>query len=867
MNKNNWYLAIITAITIISIDLPGQANNLELFESYDTNYLATRPERIARSSIDSKQPLQEAQRLYKLGKLDAAKELLEKYINDLINRPNSIAAIIAKINLGLIYEQTGEFDRANHLIDDSIADISNLQDSPEAEKLAAQALNIKGQIQLSMGQSEQALDIWKKTANIYQKIGELKGRIEAEINQSQALQSIGLYNEASKKLLAIKTSLNSEPANIIKIRAMQSLGSVMQRLGKLEDAKLILEESLKLAEANKSSQEIANILINLGNTARLQNRSEAAIEYYQRAVRESPTYDTQIQAQLNQISLLIEQGLARKAIDLVPEVEAKLAKLPLGRTEINSRINLASSLIKYLQRGSNSAESNSTIAQTVNLLSTAISDAQQLGDKRAESYAIGNLARLYEQNRRYDEAKQLTEQALLISQTINAPELVYQWQWQLGRITIALEDRSQAIAAYTQSVKTLKSIRSDLVATTSDIQFSFKESVEPVYRELVSLLLQPGANQDSLKQATKVIEDLQLAELDNFFRDACLNIKPVEIDKIDPKAAIFYPIILKDRLEVIVAIPGRPLYNYRTQLSERRLEDSLSQIRRGVLDLKKSLQPLLQNWYQFLIEPIESELAANEIKTIVFVPDGWLRNIPLSTLYDGEKYLVEKYSVAIAPSLQLIDPQPLARQKLQMLSAGLSEARQGYLPLPGVETELKQIQQTIPAQTLLDRTFTESNFNEQLKAVPYEIVHLATHGNFSSKAEDTFILTWDEKININELNSLLRSESKQLRPIELLVLSACQTALGDDRAALGLAGVAVRAGARSTLASLWDVNDRATTLLMTRFYQELAKSYTGKQEPITKAEALRRAQQSLLENENFSHPYYWSGFVLVGNWL
>lgn len=867
MNKNNWYFAIITAITIISIDLPGQANNLELFEIYNTNYLATRPERIARSSTDSKEPLQEAQRLYKLGNLDAARELLEKYINELINRPNSVAAIIAKINLGLIYEKTGEFSQANYLIDDSITDISDLEDSRESKRLEAQALNIKGQIQLSMGQSEQALDIWKKTANIYQKIGDLRGKTEVEINQSQALQSMGLYNEASKKLLAIKANLNSEPDNIIKIRAMQSLGSVLQRLGKLEESQSILEESLKLAETNKFSQDIANILIDLGNTARLQNRSEAAIEYYQRAVRESPTYDTQIQAQLNQISLLLDQGLARKAIALVPDIETKLAKLPLGRTEINSRINLASSLIKYLQRGSNSEESNAKIAQTVNLLSTAITHARELGDKKAETYAIGNLARLYEQNRRYDEAKQLTEQALQISQTINAPELVYQWQWQLGRITIALGDRPQAIAAYTQSLKTLKSIRSDLVATTSDVQFSFKESVEPVYRELVSLLLQPGASQDSLKQATKIIEDLQLAELDNFFRDACLNIKPVDIDKIDPKAAVFYPIILKDRLEVIVAIPGRPLYNYRTQLSERRLEDSLSQIRRGLLDLKKSLQPLLQNWYQFLIEPVESELAANEIKTIVFVPDGWLRNIPLSTLYDGKKYLVEKFSVAIAPSLQLIDPQPLARQKLQMLSAGLSEARQGFRPLPGVETELKQIQQTIPAQTLLDRTFTELNFDEKLKAVPYQIVHLATHGNFSSKAEDTFILTWDEKININELNSLLRAESKQLRPIELLVLSACQTALGDDRAALGLAGVAVRAGARSTLASLWDVNDRATTLLMTRFYQELAKSYTGKQEPITKAEALRRAQQSLLENENFSHPYYWSGFVLVGNWL
>jgi CHAT domain-containing protein len=856
MNKRKWYLIIMAFLLGISIDLPSQANTLE---RTDSNYLATIPDR------DNN--LQEARRLYELGDFAAAQDLLEKYINNLSKRPNSVATIIAKLNLALIYEKIGNFAEAEILIDDTIGNIANLEDKEQNKKLAALALNLKGQVQLSIAQPERALDTWKKTATLYQEISDIEGLTKAKINQSQALRYLGLYNEASKNLSAIKQSLDGQPASIIKTRALQSLGEVLQRLGKLEESQSILEESLKIAETNKFNQEIGNILISLGNTARLKNSSEAALEYYQKASRESYTYDIQIQGQLNQMSLFLEQGLAKKAIDLVPEVEEKLSKLPPGRSEINSRINLANSLIQYLEKNANSSESNSNIERVVNLLTTAITEARQLGDRKSEAYATGNLARLYEQNKRYAEAKQLTEKALLISQTINASELTYQWQWQLGRILLAENNKTEAIAAYSQSVKTLKLIRSDLVATTSEVQFSFKESVEPVYREFVSLLLQPGASQDDLKQARQVIEDLQLAELDNFFRDACLNVKPVEIDRVDPKAAILYPIILKDRLEVIVAIPGRPLYNYRTQLSERRLEESLSQIRRGVIDLKKSLQPLLENWHQFLIEPIENELTANEIKTIVFVPDGWLRNIPLGTLYDGKQYLVEKYSVAIAPSLQLIDPQPLARNKLQMLSAGLSEARQGFPPLPGVEAELKQIQQKIPSRTLLDPSFTESNFNKQFKAAPYEIVHLATHGNFSSKAEETFILTWDDKININELNSLLRSESKKLSPIELLVLSACQTALGDDRAALGLAGVAVRAGARSTLASLWDVNDRATTLLMTRFYQELAKSYTGQQETITKAEALRRAQQALLQNANFSHPYYWSGFVLVGNWL
>ncbi len=143
---------------------------------------------------------------------------------------------------------------------------------------------------------------------------------------------------------------------------------------------------------------------------------------------------------------------------------------------------------------------------------------------------------------------------------------------------------------------------------------------------------------------------------------------------------------------------------------------------------------------------------------------------------------------------------------------------------------------------------------------PFRVVHLATHGQFSSNAEDTFVLTWDDRINIDELSLLLRGDSKQLRPIDLLVLSACETATGDRLAALGLAGIAVRAGARSTIASLWAVSDEATVTLMTNFYQELSQGN------VTKAEALRRAQISVLNQEKFSHPFYWSAFILVGNW-
>ncbi|HCV31079.1 MAG TPA: hypothetical protein DGO89_13310, partial [Microcoleaceae bacterium UBA9251] len=532
----------------------------------------------------------------------------------------------------------------------------------------------------------------------------------------------------------------------------------------------------------------------------------------------------------------------------------------------------------------NLVEGLSTISQfsipnyqdTAQLLADSVQVAHSLKDQRAEAYALGNLGKIYEENQQWPEARKLTEKALLLSQAISAPDIAYQWQWQLGRILKNQGQTPGALASYTQAVSTLQSLRSDLVTISSDVQFSFRESVEPVYREFVSLLLQPTAGdkqieQSALIQARQVIESLQVAELDNFFRDACSQVRPIEIEKIDPQAAVFYPIILPDRLEVIVRLPGKPLQHYTALVGEDKVEETLRKMRVGLTRnlLRRALTTFLepsQQVYNWLIRPIESDLAASGVKTLVFISDGSLRNIPMATLHNGEQYLAEKYSVAVAPALQLVDAKPLAKEKFKILTGGVSEARQGFDALPGVAWELQSIGAAIPTTKLLNQSFTESNLKAAISSVPFSIIHLATHGEFSSKSENTFILAWDNRINAKELNNLLQRHKKDDRAIELLVLSACRTAVGDRRAALGLAGVAVRAGARSTLASLWYVSDDATAVLMTKFYQELAQSQTTGNS-ITKAEALRRAQQALMRDERFSHPYFWSAFVLVGNWL
>ncbi|MGL5076512.1 MAG: CHAT domain-containing protein, partial [Waterburya sp.] len=353
---------------------------------------------------------------------------------------------------------------------------------------------------------------------------------------------------------------------------------------------------------------------------------------------------------------------------------------------------------------------------------------------------------------------------------------------------------------------------------------------------LVSLLLTANAGEEisqaNLTQGREVIESLQLAELTNFFREACLKTQNTKIDTIDSQAAVIYPIILRDRLEIILSLPNQPLKHYQSLISQAELEKTLEQFRHNiVVRSRRNFYQPAQQLYDLLIRPALKDLTNNKIKTLVFVPDGALGNIPWGALYDGQQYLIEDYSVAITPGLQLLAPRPLEQVELKTIAAGLTKPRQGFSALNYVNSELKQVTNKVKSVVLLNQNFTAKALQQKIQFSDYPVVHIATHGQFSSSLEDTFLLAWDSRININQLDNILQTRNpNQATAIELLVLSACETATGDKRAALGLAGIAVRAGARSTLATLWSVSDRSTSELMSNFYHQLTDNQLPKAE-------------------------------------
>jgi CHAT domain-containing protein len=751
---------------------------------------------------------------------------------------------------------------------------------------SAQSFNQQGAKYLAAGQADLALKSWKQAYSLYSQAQDPAGMIGSQINQAQALQSLGFYRQSLLLLRSINSTLQQQPNSSLKAQGLLSLGNGLRGLRQLEKknekpgtpvgAKEILKQALSIANAVQDSATAAQIKLSLGNTLQLlgTEQSATAIETYKElATATDPLL--KVQAEINLYRLESAEGSAANTQEVITKIRKELDALPASRQTTHAYINLAETIKK---NKSDALTDKDSLLQVAKLLTTAIEQSKTIKDDRSTIQALDALANLYERNAQYAAAQDLTQQALVLAENLPAPDLAYRLHWQMGRVLAAQNRDASSIVSYRQAISHLGSLRNDLAALDADVQFSFRNSVEPVYRELVALLLKdeektPVAN---LSDARDLIESLQVAELQSFLRQGCLDNdanlgnRTVQIDQIDKTAAVIYPIVLPDRVAVIAALPQQPLryYSQSTRVPAETLLANVTKLRSRVEEVEftpqqeKAFNRQSKQIYDQIIAPMTNDLERTKPQTLVFVLDGALRNMPMSALYDGKQYLVEKYKLALTPGLRLLPPKGSAEKgKLQVFAGGITEARQGFVALPGVKPEIESINKLIPNKSLVNADFNDSLVGNSLVNNNSQIVHLATHGQFSSNADDTFLLTWDNRIDLGKLNSLIKDRSSQSdNAINLLVLSACQTAIGDDRATLGLAGVAVRAGARSTIASLWSVSDEATQLLMSNLYQKLVATNLGK------AESLQTAQQSLLRTKEYRAPFYWAPFILVGNW-
>ena len=718
--------------------------------------------------------------------------------------------------------------------------------------------------------------------------------------------------------------LQQQPDKTLQILALRSLGNVLRLSGQLPLAQQLLLQSLALASEQGDSQQQLLSLLGLGQVeqslcqqaiyrygqtdsteqaAALQTLVKQASDHYLEAehLAQSRLQDSDhfqggalllSQALIRHLALLVaiesQPAIANLFPDLSHQLQTQLVNisrlpdLPPSRAAIYTHIDLANSYIARLS--SSSAPPQIEIAAQ---LAQAHQQATDLDDREAQSYALGTLGHLYEQIAQqshraadWQQAQQVTASALTLAQTAQADHIAYQWQWQLGRIYTEQKETKQAIATYQAAAQTLQTLRQDLVAIESEAQFSFRDNVEPLYREWVELLVQTSnassPPQQNLSQAIQAIDTLQLTALENFL--SCNLTQTFQLGELQTEntlnhtTAILYPILLPNEIAVIVRLPQTAdLQFHYIAISEAEVTQALGELRQQAENpyLSDRFLERSQQVYDWLIRPIEPLLKQQAVQTLVFVSDGALRNVPMGILHDGQHFLLEDYAVALSPGLQLPQSRALSQIDLAAIAFGLSEIRPdftphaGFGPLPDVEIELATISTQLPSRQYLNQSFTAQALQSLGDRNSAPIVHLATHGQFSSNPNDTYLLAWDRRITLDDFGQIFQGRTASAdQEIELLILSACKTASGDTRATLGLAGVAIQSGARSTIASLWSVDDQSTAQLMTRLYQKLGQSPAL----LSRSEILRQAQLELLHTPGYQAPFYWAPYVLIGNW-
>ena len=840
------------------------------------------------------------------------------------------------VQTGLDHYQTGDFLAA---IEPWQMAYQAYKASQDVRPLAIVSENLARAYQ-QMGRTSEEIGYWDDAIATVQTLGDAQklGRLLTE--QAQAHSRLGQHRRAIALLCgtapnagdcktgsALQLAQEQDDA-LGEITALGSLGEAYRSSGQTGVAITYLEQGYTISQEQDNQSLQASLLNSLGNTSTnialvnyrradeaaarnasdkdvLRAKAEAsnrqAIDYFQKSydlavAQQIPT--TQLYALLNLIP-----AHERAANPVAAQQDYGLAltmlqQLPNSKTKAFAAIKLADFLDPLDVRQSPLSLSTTppaSINQARTLLEEALAIGEAINNPRITSFALGKLGSLDERSGNYAAALKKTQQARLAAdQDRAAQDSLYLWEWQLGRIYKAQGNVRDASQAYGQAVALLEQIRNDILSANRDLQFDFRDTVEPIYRQYADLnlatvpkqvALTPTAEKQAfndLETVLTTLDSLKVAELQSYFANDCV-IVPAQTraDEVGQSTAtgVFSTALSADGVTVILSLPDGSRKVVRVPEAQFNIETKINDFRKslefGSRDYRFNKQSAIQ-LYQLLIQPFENDLAG--VKTLVFVNDGLLRSVPMAALHDGQQFLIEKYAVATTPSLTLTTPEKVERTKLSALLMGVSEQPElsqgrSFGALPAVERELDLLSKQFPdSKTLRNEAFSIEALQTSLSEKDYRILHMATHGTFGFAPEDNYLVagakdssgTYNETLTISQLDELIRNVNDPTRePIELLTLTACETAIGGNRSTLGLAGVAVRAGVRSAIATLWPVSDESTPDIIDSFYTKL------QDQTLTKAEALQQAQIAMLQSDDITrqHPYRWAPFILIGNWL
>ncbi|OQW91161.1 MAG: hypothetical protein BWK78_05350, partial [Thiotrichaceae bacterium IS1] len=836
------------------------------------------------------------------------------------NLSNSSSLTVAQqLRLAEAYQQLGRLKDALKVLQEANFHIQKIQDSTRQTEFQAGLHSQLGDVYLAMGSLE-SQDCKGVTTQTRQAV--------LRENQQRAEKSLYLAKGFAEKINhpLLQASILNKLGNMLAPSKDMAQKDYEEALKKYEEAKELAEKGLAeqdnlLKDENAQAKHEyakelieqgkwlkAKILINLAQlkvnlaqfkVSQLHVNAQNAITDAQGAIRDAS----------GEVKNLSDSNSHDKSFALIALARfwEKLQKLQSSENPHSSPVkepefcSTESSFKQQLQ------PRQSEEAKRFELLTQALEANKIQEDRRAVSYAKGYLARLYLEKGCYSHAKELTEQAIFYAQTYpqvmtedvtkklwGYPELLFQWEWQLGKILKA-QGQSEPIKAYGRAAGYLEEARKNYASTSS----IFRENGEAFYLERADLLLQTAKETKTgeddknplLKEAIDSIESRQEAGLRNYFQDDCVTQKNPkgEERQLQEGEALFYPVVFDDRIELVLKFSEDNIKQEVYKIPFSDLKSEVNSFKNGIRSkMSFVVDSPAKELYNWLIKPISNQL--QNTKVLLIVPSSELLHVPFSALINEEdgKYLIEsaRYAFAILPSWKLVATTNLSEERASL--SGLQQIPKYYVPSPEkkiaplkfVREEVKELIKILTHHdVLLDEDFTADNLMAKGKQqVKYSIIHFSTHGEFVVDANKSILYTYDNSLSLDQLEDLIGNISYQPNGLDLLVLSACETALGAE---LGMAGIGIKAGATSTLGTLWVVDERSTALLTTLFYWNWKKDKT-------KAEALREAQLCLLtglstekcppptfdlkfldetERKRFKEPYYWASFLLIGGWL
>jgi CHAT domain-containing protein/Tfp pilus assembly protein PilF len=783
--------------------------------------------------------------------------------------------------------------------------------------------------QYEVGKLEMALQSWQQGLTIYQQIGDRENEGLTLYNIGVAYKSLGQYTQALasyQQSLAICRELKDRQGEG---EILNGIGDIYFNQGQFPQAQDAYQQALKIFQSLDDRTNIGATLNNLGVFYNEMGQYSQALEFLKQALE----IHRELGDQLGEEIALLNIGLVYKQLGQYPKALDNYQQALVISKEIGDRPGIGLTLnnigLVYDQQGQHS--------QALKFLQEALLIYRELGDRLGEGNTLDSLGTVYKSLGEYSQALASYQEGLTILKKVGQRGYEKSVLSNMGDLFQQLNQPELAIIFYKQSVNLTEVIRKDLTVLSREQQQSYTQAVADTYRRLADLLLQQNRvieaqrvldllklqeledylhdvrgneqtaqgigllsleqpiwtaiasllNRSEQPERTKPLNEFiktpDVVELVQQLRQKAreqrldavdLDILQDAIRQLKQNAVLLYPLILEDRLELVLVTANGSSIHRTVPVNQQDLNHAIVEfldaliVPRQTISIKPA-QATGRQLYNWLIKPIENELTQANAQTIIYAPDGQLRYIPLAALFDGKHWLVERFAINNITAASLINFKGKLPTQPRVLAAAFTQGEYDFrvgtrrFVFSGLEfagPEVDNIAVQIPGtRKLIDRAFSRAATENQLNN--YNIVHFATHGAFvPGQPEDSFILFGN-----GDRATLRDVENWNLKNVDLVVLSACQTGvggtLGDGEEILGLGYQMQRAGALATIASLWSVNDQGTQLLMNAFYEALQKGN------ITKAEALRQSQITLITDRDYIHPYYWAPFILIGNGL